>query len=57
MLAVVLLDGRLSQTDTSSGPDILLRTGRCIVVLFGTSLSEYALPNASQTAANTFIAE
>jgi hypothetical protein len=51
--AVLLLDEHLSQTNTSCIPKFC-STSRYTAVLFGTSLSGYALLNASRTAANDF---
>jgi hypothetical protein len=53
--AVLSLDEHLSQINTSVSRNIV--TSWCIVVLLGTSLSGYALLNASRTAANDFDAK
>jgi hypothetical protein len=53
--AVLSLDEHLSQTNTSCVPKFC--TSRCIVVLFGNSLSGYALVNGSRTATNDFDAK
>jgi hypothetical protein len=53
VISVVLsLDEHLSETNTSVSRNVV--TSRCTVVLFATSLSGYALLNASRTAKNDF---